>query len=93
MQIGVGGKEEVLKPKRENKRGNEPIKLYEVQRLTESGCLREKEGLFSFKHPRQKQILASQQSLTGLSGRKRQRNRVFHMDNKKQTLKNERNTT
>ena len=52
MQIGIGG-EEVLKPNRENKRRNEPIKVYEVQRLIE----RVREGLFGFKHPRQKQII------------------------------------
>ena len=44
MQIGIGG-EEVLKPNRENKRRNEPIKVYEVQRLIET---ERKGGLFRF---------------------------------------------
>ena len=35
-----------MKPNRENKRRNEPIKVYEVQRLIETE--REKGGLFRF---------------------------------------------
>ena len=45
MQIGIVGEEEVLKPNRENKRRNEPIKVYEVQRLIET---ERKVGLFRF---------------------------------------------